>query len=1107
MGHLYRERYPDGHQRNTLFDRYGRRVIRTDGIRTTLTTYDGNSRPFRTATDMNANAQIDLAGPDRVQETATRYTQIAGHSVEENITLVYDQQGSTSTKETARFQRTLDGDQTWSIAYGRTTYVQTVRSPETASRTVMTTAPDGIQTVEYYTNALLHVRETRDVSNAPIRSVSYDYDAFLRLTSTAETAANGMTRTTTQQVDPAGNVTQSIIVAGSQTQTTAYAYGPRGRRVLTHLPDEGQIHEIYSDTGALIEQYGTRTYSVGYTYDEQGRMATLTTFRDGREGPGDTTRWTYHPQRGWLTAKIYADASSIQYAYDPAGRLIRRTGGRGIQTHYAYDPAGTLTNVSYSDSTAPIRYQPDRLGQIVRVTDAIGIHDMTYHADGKLATSTLPHAPGRELTYTYDAAGRSEQLSIRIGDEALYARHINYDLAGRIQSVSDGSWRATYSYAPDGRTINGRTVQNGGVPTLVVTNTYDGLDRLLSVHNSTRSGAVRASTYTYNAANQRTRMDLADGTSWRYGYDALGQLTNGVKVFSDGDPMGAMNFRYAFDTIGNRRDVSLPIGIQTEPETYAANALNQYTSRTVPSYLIHSGHAEPEAAVHIGRTAEPLTPAHRQGYYYWGIVPVENQTNPVAGTTMSEARIAKDENTEAVRSGSTPFRVPPTQQPFAYDLDGNLVTDGLWTYTWNGENRLVQMESMTKLPTSQWKKLTFAYDYRGRRIRKTTYDGFNGSTYTVTNKFTFIYDDWLPIAEIGSGFTNYMLHGPDVSGTLQGAGGVGGLLNRSLRSASDTNTYAYTYDGNGNVTTIVGSDNGTIVGEFEYDPFGQTIRASGAKVDTNPYRYSSKFEDAETGLLYYGYRYYYPASGRWLNRDPISYAMDDLDDSLGEDEPLYTFVLNDPIASIDGLGLYTLRQASNLAAPCSGMAGKKLKTCHTKHWKSRSDKQKFDHWYTAEKAQGAWWSSLPRCPKTLCMIGSGSLSPGGKSLTISFKPLNPDSKTWHNPQKPSSPEANLHPGAIWSMRSKADANNHANQCTYDVDGNLLPSYPGAGTVDWYKSGTITHYDHDVDPIYLANKIDGGASDWGLFPPSFPQVLKTPGINMNKYYEVRPLHSE
>mgnify|MGYP006273707749 CR=1 FL=1 len=98
----------------------------------------------------------------------------------------------------------------------------------------------------------------------------------------------------------------------------------------------------------------------------------------------------------------------------------------------------------------------------------------------------------------------------------------------------------------------------------------------------------------------------------------------------------------------------------------------------------------------------------------------------------------------------------------------------------------------------------------------------------------------------------------------------------------------------GQVTGLVDAGNGTRVAEYEYDPFGRPLRTTGTYAEENPIRFSSQYTDQETGLVYFGFRYYHPQWGRLLNRDPI------------EEEGginLYQFVSNDPVNRWDLLGL------------------------------------------------------------------------------------------------------------------------------------------------------------------------------------------------------------
>jgi RHS repeat-associated protein len=100
------------------------------------------------------------------------------------------------------------------------------------------------------------------------------------------------------------------------------------------------------------------------------------------------------------------------------------------------------------------------------------------------------------------------------------------------------------------------------------------------------------------------------------------------------------------------------------------------------------------------------------------------------------------------------------------------------------------------------------------------------------------------------------------------------------------------YDGNGNVVGMFDTATESVVGEYEYGPFGELMRSTGL---TATFGFSTKYADAETALVYYGYRYYAPETGRWLSRDPI-----------GEEGGVnvYGMVKNNPVNNWDRLGLY-----------------------------------------------------------------------------------------------------------------------------------------------------------------------------------------------------------
>ena len=148
------------------------------------------------------------------------------------------------------------------------------------------------------------------------------------------------------------------------------------------------------------------------------------------------------------------------------------------------------------------------------------------------------------------------------------------------------------------------------------------------------------------------------------------------------------------------------------------------------------------------------------------------------------------------------------------------------------------------------------------------------------------------------------LHGRDLSGTVDGAGGIGGLLGRSHGYSSGSWAYHNFYhsDGNGNVTALVNSG-GTLQASYIYDPYGRYLSGTGTLLTSNVMRFSSKpwvsflSSSATSGLYYYGYRFYDPYLQRWLSRD-----------NMGEERGpnQYAFTRNSPATFADPDGRWIL---------------------------------------------------------------------------------------------------------------------------------------------------------------------------------------------------------
>ena len=256
---------------------------------------------------------------------------------------------------------------------------------------------------------------------------------------------------------------------------------------------------------------------------------------------------------------------------------------------------------------------------------------------------------------------------------------------------------------------------------------------------------------------------------------------------------------------------------------------------------------------------------------------------------------------EATVTGGLAF--PSGAQSLVYDADGNLTFDGIWNYQWDAENRLISMNmtNISGIANSNRLRLDFGYDYMNRRISKTVWTN-SGLVFVPERTNYFIYDGWNLIASFDptSAVRQSFVWGLDLSGSMANAGGIGGLLvvNNSGGGGFPS------YDGNGNITGLISGTDKSIVGRYEYNPFGELIRATGPLAKANPFRFSTKFCDGESGLVYYGYRYYNPSQGRWIGRDPAP-------DQLLE---LYCFNHNAPTLAVDPNGKNPILIAMGIGA-------------------------------------------------------------------------------------------------------------------------------------------------------------------------------------------------
>ncbi|MBL9201913.1 MAG: RHS repeat-associated core domain-containing protein [Opitutaceae bacterium] len=290
------------------------------------------------------------------------------------------------------------------------------------------------------------------------------------------------------------------------------------------------------------------------------------------------------------------------------------------------------------------------------------------------------------------------------------------------------------------------------------------------------------------------------------------------------------------------------------------------------------------------RVAAESTPASTvdlavnvRGRSFGADIVAANDAGPQHGT-LDVFAASMAPNSTAVSKQTKPWFIPPRVQQLDYDHDGNLTSDGVWDYTYDAENRLVRMKSKLSAGFPQRHLLEFTYDYQGRRVQKKVWSLTTGNppeADTLLSTRRFLYDGDDLVADFNYNATTAALTlvrsyawGLDMASSLGATGGIGALVR--IADHATGKRYFPTYDGNGNVAALLDAHNGEVAVTYEYGPFGEPlrrqVREGYASIADQPFGFSTKFTDHETGLVFYGARYYSSSLGRFLNRDPMGEA-------------------------------------------------------------------------------------------------------------------------------------------------------------------------------------------------------------------------------------------
>ncbi len=633
---------------------------------------------------------------------------------------------------------------------------------------------------------------------------------------------------TTYQSDFVGRTTCKKI----EDQTYYYAYDNLGRLTHTQIEDLFSI-DSFDLLGRLIQQkeidlFGKTLTEISYTYDAAGNKTSVTTNGgtfcteyDAYNRPVkqidpsknqltygyDLTSMCQTDPKGVVTTTLhdYRDHPLQQTVTDPNGRFLHKT-----EMHY--DLAGNCTS------------QTEHLFDQITPLKSITNH-WTYGPMGRLESQLLG---GEQKTlFYYDERGRLHTI-VKPDSTKLYYQH---DALGRIARFYGKDFDYRYTYDQSDRILS---IYDGfsGQKNERYYDTYGNL-----INEKLGNGLELSSSYTPHGA--RTNLTLPDQTKVEYTY-----LSN--KLYSI--HRGAFDFTYAQRDLGDNPTLLLlpnrlgKIQMLRDKQSRLSSISSPYYKA---KFLYDAcGNLTFDSTHHYSYDLlGQLSCADKENYHFDSLA---NSLTLHGGLTLI------DDLCCLIADGAHTYN---------YDKNGNLLSDGKCFFTYDSQERLIQV-------TTPEKTVCYTYDSFHRRLSK---------------------DDQLYIWD-GDNEIGMQQEGEIKELRILGEG-LGAEIGAAVLYELDHHPYLPIHDQRGSLIKLINLENHDQEA-YSYTPFGQELSSSAL----SPWRFASKRIDEESGLIYFGRRYYNPQMQRWITPDPQGFL---------DGANRYAYVHNNPLTNIDLYGLWS----------------------------------------------------------------------------------------------------------------------------------------------------------------------------------------------------------